>query len=285
MKNLTLIIAFIIGTSFALSAQRDGSLNSNTNKGSNASTRGNSTISKNPNLGTASRGGSSKSGRGNDRPSSGRGNDRPNSYGNTNNGRPSNNGRGGGHHNNGHHNNNGHNGHNNNGHHASHNNGHHNNGHHNSHNNGHNGHHASHNNGHGHNGHHGNVNVVVSTGHGHGHGRGHNYNSYCNYSNHSYGWNAVCVTDFNIGCRTIRNCGYDADRLRSAKRFVRHNYVSSHQIADIMLMFSFESSRLEFAKYAFHRTCDVQNYGIVFDQLAFNSSRRDLDCYVRDFQW
>lgn len=257
MKNLTLIIAFIIGTSFALSAQRGGgTLNSNNNTGSNTNIRGNSTLNTNPNLGNASRGGSST-------PTSryGRGGQRPNSYGNTNNGRPSNNGRGGGH---------GHHGHHNNGH-----NGHYNNGHHGHHNNGHNGHYNN-----GHHGHHNNVNVVVTTGH-----HGHNYNGYCNYSNHNYGWNPVCVSDFNIGCRSIRSCGYDRDRLRSARHFVRHNYVNAHQIADIMLMFSFESTRLEFAKYAFHRTCDVQNYGIVFDHLSFNSSRRELDCYIRDFHW
>jgi hypothetical protein len=264
MKNITLIIAFIIGTSFALSAQRGGTTNTNTNSGLDKDNRGNSTIS------TKNRGGASNHGRtGNGRPT-----------GHATNGSPSNNGRGGGHYNNGHNNNNGHhnnghynNGHNNNGHHNNgHNNGHHNNGHNNGHhNNGHNNGH--HNNGHHNNGHHNN-----------GH-HGHNYNSYCNYSNHNYGWNAVCVTDFNIGCRSIRSFGYDSDRLRSAKRFVRNNYVSSHQIADMMRMFSFESTKLEFAKYAFHRTCDVQNYGTVFNHLGFNSSRRDLDCYIRDFQW
>lgn len=242
MKKLTVIIAFIIGTSFALSAQRGGTLNHNTNTGSNTNIRGNSTLNTNPNLGSTSRGGTSNYGR--------TGNVRPNSHGHTNNGRP---------------NNYGHNGHNN-GHHATHNNNnnrHYNNGHH----------------GHNH-GHHNNVNVVVTT-----HRHGHNYNGYCSYSNHNYGWNPVCVADFNMGCRTIRSCGYDADRLRSARHFVRHNYVSAYQIADIMLMFSFESTRLEFAKYAFHRTCDVQNYGVVFDQLSFNSSRRELDCYIRDFHW
>jgi hypothetical protein len=269
MKNITLIIAFIIGTSFALSAQRGGTTNTNTNSGLDKDNRGNSTIS------TKNRGGASNHGRtGNGRPT-----------GHATNGSPSNNGRGGGHYNNGHNNNNGHhnnghynNGHNNNGHHNNghNNNGHNNNGHHNNgHNNGH--HNNGHNNGHHNNGH--------NNGHHNNGHHGHNYNSYCNYSNHNYGWNAVCVTDFNIGCRSIRSFGYDSDRLRSAKRFVRNNYVSSHQIADMMRMFSFESTKLEFAKYAFHRTCDVQNYGTVFNHLGFNSSRRDLDCYIRDFQW
>lgn len=159
----------------------------------------------------------------------------------------------------------------------------------------------------------GNTNGRLGNGHRYGHGHGHNttivnhnhnynhygnprpnvvvtyhghyYNGYCNYANHNYGWRPVCVSDFNAGCYSIRRCGFDSDRLRSAKRFVNNYYVSAHQIADIMCMFSFESTKLAFAKYAFHRTCDIQNYGIVFDQLSFNSSRTELDCYIRDFHW
>lgn len=258
MKNLTLIIALIIGTTFALSAQRGGGSNNNNNSGFDNDTRGNSTL-------TTTKGGSRPGGYGyND---NGRGGNRPNGYGNNNNGRG---GRGGGGHhghNNGH--NNGHHGHNN-GHHG------HNNGHH-GHNNGHHGHNTSYNNG---------GRPYYNGGRpNNGRPHGHYYNGYCNYSNHTYGWRPVCVASFNVGCRSIRSCGYDSDRLRSAKRFVRNNYVSAHQIADIMMMFSFESTKLEFAKYAFHRTCDIQNYGIVFDHLSFNSSRRNLDCYIRDYHW
>lgn len=114
---------------------------------------------------------------------------------------------------------------------------------------------------------------------------GHGYNGYCRYTNHTFGWRPVCASSFNAGCRSIFSCGFDNDRLRAAKRFVRYNYVSAHQIAHIMTSFSFESTRLAFAKFAFHRTCDIQNYGFVFDALTFNSSRRELDCYIRDYHW
>ncbi|BDS09702.1 DUF4476 domain-containing protein [Aureispira anguillae] len=240
MKNLTLIIALIIGTTVALSAQRGGGLNSNSNSGSNnSSLRGNSNLNTNPNLGSTHRGGTSSYGRD--------GSSRPGSYGTARRGRG-------------------------NGHHHNHHNSHH--GHHNNNHNHHHGHHNNHHHGHGHHNH-----VVTVNYH------GHHYNGYCSYTNHNYGWRPVCVADFNAGCYSIRSCGYDRDRLRAAKRFVRYNYVSSYQIADIMRMFSFESTRLAFAKYAFHRTCDVQNYGIVFDYLDFNSSRRELDCYIRDYRW
>lgn len=145
--------------------------------------------------------------------------------------------------------------------------------------------------GHGHNGGHGHGHHA---GHGHGHGghghpvsrrHGHRYVGYCNYTNHNYGWAPVSISIFN-GCRQrIRRCGFESDRLREAMYFVDHHYVSSHQIADMMHFLEFESSRLEFAKYAFHRTCDIQNYGVVFGELQFRSSRQELDCYIRDYTW
>ena len=148
-----------------------------------------------------------------------------------------------------------------------------NNGRHQGNNNNGNGHHA----GHGHNSH-GNGHRVSSR-------HGHRYVGYCNYTNHNYGWSPVNVSIYN-GCRQrLRSCGFESDRLREAMAFVDRYYVSSHQIADIMHCLNFESSRLEFAKYAFHRTCDVQNYGVVFGELTFNSSRRELDGYIRDYNW
>ena len=149
------------------------------------------------------------------------------------------------------------------------------------------GHHAG--QGHGHGGGHGH-----HAGHGHGHGghghavsrrHGHRYVGYCNYTNHNYGWAPVSVSIFNGCCQRIRRCGFESDRLREAMYFVDHHYVSSHQIADMMHFLEFESSRLEFAKYAFHKTCDIQNYGVVFGELQFRSSRQELDCYIRDYTW
>ena len=144
--------------------------------------------------------------------------------------------------------------------------------------------------GHGH-GHHGNgFGNGPRPPRGGGHGphvgrRGHRYLGYCRYDNHSFGWTPVGSPVFNRGCHNIRRCGFENDRLRQAMFFVDHNYVTAYQVADIMRLFSFESSRLQFAKYAFHRTCDVHNYGVVFNALAFTSSRRNLDCYIRDYRW
>jgi hypothetical protein len=236
MKNLTLVLAFIIGTSFAMTAQR-GSSNSN-NRDNNSNYNNSSQLNRNPNLGQTNK----RRGSGNNRHNYNSGN----------------------HHNN------------HNSHHSSHNN--HHNSHHSSHNNHYNGHHNNHNShyGHnnGHNSHHNNHSTHVSF-HGNSHGYGH-------YSNHNHGWNSVCVADFNRGCSSIRHYGFDSDRLCAAKRFASNHHLTVNQVREIMHMFTFESTKLKFAKYAFGRTCDVQNYYLVFDCLTFNSSRRELDCYINN---
>jgi hypothetical protein len=169
-------------------------------------------------------------------------------------------------------------------------NGHHNN--HNGHHNNHNGHHNNHNGHHNnHYGHHNNQN-----GH-HNNHYGHNNNHYGHYNNHygyysgqgfghyacnNYGWAAVCATDFNLGYNSIRHYAFDRDRLTAANRFARNHHLTVKQVRKIIHMFTFESTKLKFAKYAFGRTCDVENYHLVFDCLTFNSSRRELDRYINN---
>jgi hypothetical protein len=144
-----------------------------------------------------------------------------------------------------------------------------------------NGHH--HGNGHNHGHNHGNGNWNNNNGHNHnGH---HHYNSYCSYGSHGFNWVAVHIDIFNSNCHNIRNYGFDSDRLQAAKYFANNNHLSVAQVCDLMNMLSFESSRLEFAKFAFARTCDIQNYHLVFNYLSFNSSRRDLDFYISTFRF
>ena len=140
-------------------------------------------------------------------------------------------------------------------------------------------------------------------GHGHGHGNGHGqgaWNNSCqggqivvhhgqhnygHYTCHNYGWRPVCTANFNSGCHSIRNYTFDNERLRAAKRFAQYNYLTVQQICQIMHLFTFESTKLKFAKFAFGRTCDIQNYYQVYDRLTFGSSRRALNSYIQQYYY
>ena len=143
------------------------------------------------------------------------------------------------------------------------------------------------NNGHGNNGHgnngHGN-NGHGNNGHGNnGYGNnGHGNNGYGNngYGNNGYGsgghWtsgygpsdNPRCNTpmrqsDFNSLKSQVRSRYFDSSRMTVAKQACRYNCMTSDQIRDLCKEFSYESSKIEFAEYAFEYCYDRYRYYIV----------------------
>jgi hypothetical protein len=56
--------------------------------------------------------------------------------------------------------------------------------------------------------------------------------------------------------------------------------LNSSEIAEITKLFSFESSRLDFAKYAYDYVIDPKNYVIVQDAFMFSSSTSELQDYI-----
>lgn len=85
---------------------------------------------------------------------------------------------------------------------------------------------------------------------------------------------------FERALQSIRAQAFDSDQIRVAKQVIRANGASSHQIAEIMRVLSFESSRLEIAKFGYQFVGDPQNYYIVNDVFWFSSSVRELDRFI-----
>ena len=78
----------------------------------------------------------------------------------------------------------------------------------------------------------------------------------------------------------IRSQTFDSDQVRVAKQIIRTNRVSSQQVAEIMRLMSFESSRLEIAKFGYAFVADPANFYIVNDVFWFSSSVRELDRFI-----
>jgi len=78
----------------------------------------------------------------------------------------------------------------------------------------------------------------------------------------------------------INKQAFDTERLKIAKNAVAQGSMSSKEIAEITKLFSFESSRLEFAKYAYDYTTDKINYVVVQDAFQFSSSVSELQDYI-----
>lgn len=85
---------------------------------------------------------------------------------------------------------------------------------------------------------------------------------------------------FNSALASVGSQWFDQDRVRVAKQIIRTNGASSQQIRELMKLMSFESSRLEIAKFGYRFVGDPQNYFTVNDVFWFSSSVRELDRFI-----
>jgi hypothetical protein len=83
--------------------------------------------------------------------------------------------------------------------------------------------------------------------------------------------------------QVIESQCFDSDQIRVAKQIIRTNAPSSHQIAQIMELMSFESSRLAIAKFGYQFVPDPENYFVVNDVFWFSSSVRELDRFINPY--
>ena len=88
--------------------------------------------------------------------------------------------------------------------------------------------------------------------------------------------------DFNEAVRIINNENFDEKRLATAERIIAANPMSTRQIANICKLFNFESNRLEFAKYAYRRCVDPNNYFLIDEVFTFDASKKELYNFIRN---
>jgi hypothetical protein len=95
---------------------------------------------------------------------------------------------------------------------------------------------------------------------------------------------AMQVNMYNAARESIRCERFDDDRLRVARNILKDNYLSSAQVKELAMIFSFDAARLEFAKHAYSRTVDRNNFFMVSDVFTFNSSKRELEDHCQKFR-
>ena len=111
-------------------------------------------------------------------------------------------------------------------------------------------------------------------------------------SNHYYDNNANmgqgCMNAYAMNSRdfeevrnTLKNEGFDETRLDLAKQVASTNCLNTMQISTICKLFSFEGSKLEFAKYAYDHCTEPRNYFKVNNVFSFSSSKTELNNYIQ----
>jgi hypothetical protein len=94
--------------------------------------------------------------------------------------------------------------------------------------------------------------------------------------------NVLSTRDFEMVKDQLRREWSENNRLVSAKVITDKSYFTTQQVKELMQLFSFESNKLEIAKYAYRKTADKQNYFQVEDGLVFKSSKDELARFVRE---
>jgi|GEM_PF-1469140 len=79
---------------------------------------------------------------------------------------------------------------------------------------------------------------------------------------------------------TLNGTSFESDKLIIAKQAVSTNGVYADQVLQIMQNFSFESTKLDFAKFAYAYCADKNNYFSINSGFSFNSSIIDLNNFV-----
>ena len=93
--------------------------------------------------------------------------------------------------------------------------------------------------------------------------------------------NILCEGEFGNVANAINNRVFESDKILVAKQAIGGRLLSASQVGRVMDMFTFESTKLDFAKWAYRQCFDPQNYYIVNDAFTFSSSIRELDEYIR----
>lgn len=92
---------------------------------------------------------------------------------------------------------------------------------------------------------------------------------------------AMSPADFQDAKTSIASKGFEETKLTLAKQIGGSNCFTSAQVKDIMELFGFEDSKLDFAKFAYDHVIDVNNYYKVNDAFGFSSSVDELDKYIQ----
>jgi hypothetical protein len=88
-------------------------------------------------------------------------------------------------------------------------------------------------------------------------------------------------SDFQTAKNSITSKGFDESRLILAKQIIGSNCLLCKQIKDLMQLMSFEETKLELAKFAWHHNLDKGNYYQLNDAFGFESSIEELNQYIQ----
>ena len=110
---------------------------------------------------------------------------------------------------------------------------------------------------------------------------GNDYGNNGGYNGNSAYGRTISNEDFFAAERVMERENFDDARLLYSKRLVDDNYLCSEQVKELARFFSFDNKRLDFAKYAYNRTTDKNNFSVVCNAFSSGYSRDQLMNFIK----
>jgi hypothetical protein len=88
-------------------------------------------------------------------------------------------------------------------------------------------------------------------------------------------------SDFASAKQSVTSKSFEDSKLTVAKQILSSNCMSSAQVKEIMMLFSFEQTKLDWAKFAYGKTTDPNNYFKLNDGFTFETSIDELNEYIK----
>ena len=96
-----------------------------------------------------------------------------------------------------------------------------------------------------------------------------------------HGETGMNAKDFYEAISMLSAQSFDDTRLSMAEQIIASNPMTVDQISQICKLFSFESNRLEWAKFAYPYCINKNEYHLLNETFTFNSSKQELMEYIR----
>ena len=88
--------------------------------------------------------------------------------------------------------------------------------------------------------------------------------------------------DYEEACQLISDESFDSSKLTVAEQVVSSNPMTASQILGICKLFSFESNKLSFAKFAYTYCVDKNKYYLLNEAFSYESSKRELNEFIKE---
>lgn len=80
--------------------------------------------------------------------------------------------------------------------------------------------------------------------------------------------------------KLLKEESFDSGKFDKGKKYISKTTLSAQQISEIAALFSFDSNRLEWAKYAYQYCYDKQNYFLLKSSFSFSTNYSDLENFI-----